>query len=327
METPYDFIKRLRFIPHVEDLALEMAVTMYQETGRDCDFEIIRDLYRPEQYEQAWFDDYGFLFGYSRPDFHSEFMLCFAKACKKYRPGPNRKLNSYFYGVLYKTMVNALKRKAVGFRNIEVRCPLCSALVAPLSTHLLRKHLELADDVLMWMGKDPTQTSECPLCPAHHRKVVFKNEEHRRKHILSRHSSQVFSAFIQKFPGHSTALDDPAPALGVISNKDGEMMNDPLAEMAVASISTIGAPSNDGEILVTLLSDDTLSPCQRTIAEMFLYEDNEHLPSFDRLCQVCMEKRNTDDCPRGDKFKITRSQYKQEMSDLGQMLRTMIADR
>jgi len=323
----YDFIDKMRFIPNYRNIVLDIVIGMYQETRSENDFEMICDIYKPLQYEQSWFEDYGFLFGYNREDFHQEFMACFVKACNKYRTAPGHRLNSYFYGVLKKTMVNLLKRKAVGFRNIKVLCPLCNEMVAPLSTHLLKKHLELTDDLFTSMGKKVADVIECPLCPSHHRKVTFKNEEHRRRHTMSRHSSQVFSMFLRRFPGHDTALNDPAPTCGALrSGSDSSVEKNILIDETNAiSASTIGAIPGDGEGLALLMAGGVLSPCQVSIAEHFLYEDikNPRLPSFEGLCEVCRSSRNTDECPRGD-FKLTRAIYKDEMRKLGEMLVSLL---
>ena len=321
MSGEYEFIENVMYLPSAKDIVIDIAVEMYQETKSSSDFEIICDIYNPYQYEQTWYEDYGFLFSYSREDFHQEFMTCFVKACSTYRPGPNRKLNSYFYGIMKKTMVNQIKRKAVGFRNVQVRCPICDEIVAPLGTHLLRKHLELADLPYISMGKDPSEVTECLLCPQHHKKVVFKNEEHRQRHTMSKHSSIVFSMFMAKFPGHNTGLYDPAQTFGVVFSDPDNSGETSLDDRKAISISTLGPKSDeDGETLEKLLQNGALSPCQVTMVENFLYEDAERLPSFDGVCEMCKSNRNTDECPRGESFKLTRQIFKEEMTDLGEMI-------
>ena len=326
MSSDYDFIEKISFIPNAREIVIDTAVEMFQETRSQDDFDIIIDVYNPRQYQKAWFDTYGFLFDYSWEDFDQEYMECFFSSCVKYKPKLGRKLNSYFYGTLKYAMINILKGKAAQFRNLKVRCPLCEKLVVPLSTHLLRKHPELADELYEMIDKDMSETKGCPFCPTSYKKMTFKNDDERRFHTMSKHSSLIFDMFNKKYPGHNTNLNDPAPSFGSFSTASDSSDDTCLLEdKNLSPISSIGKSSDsDGEALSSLISSGKLSPCQMTVAEQFLYEDTRKLPSFNNVCEICKIHRNTDECPRGEDFKLTRNSYKDEVDALGYILKSLI---
>lgn len=298
----------------MDELELQEAVMMFQTTGSQIDFDLVRERYDPLRYKNRWFASYGHLFD-EEADFDGQMMECFVKACSRFEP--DRSLNPFYWGILRTTFANKIKHRSAKIRNPQVRCPICEELVGPLGTHVLEKHPELVAQVLRDHRMDPVTVHSCPFC-RDKIPVVFSDEVHRAKHFRARHSSMIFAAFMRLYPGHHTAIRDPAPPIGsIISNPDdGDSGFDPLEDMGVTPVfkDSSSEPMVGGASLMSILSDDRLSDCQRAMVESVLHEDVDGIPSPDRLCKICLETKG--ECPRGPRFKLNRQRHADELDEL-----------
>ena len=282
--------------------AIDLAIQTYQKNKNSNNFDVIAELYEPLQHMNYWRKKYGHLF--DQEEFYSEYMLCFLKACEGYKKKTNNKnqiFNSYFFSVLNNHFINEMIRKSCGKRNISVTCPLCDEQVAPLNIHILKEHDDLIEELLV----EYKSKSKCPFCSEKltGNKLV--------KHITSKHSSMVFEYFQSKFPDYSMAIQDPAPPVGLIHIKDEN-----------SSIILENAKSlYDNEDELDNIKDNSLSECQKAIKGIFeFYSNISKLPSYKRICSLCKEMRESDDCPRGNDFVLTKVMYEEEIKKLSQRL-------
>jgi len=284
-------------------------------TSSQADFDLVTERYDPLRYRNRWFASYGHLFD-DEDDFDGQMMECFIKACVRYEPGRN--LNPFYWGILRTTFANMIKHRSAQIRNPRVRCPICEDLIGPLGTHVLEKHPELTSQVLMDHDMDPLTVDSCPFCRGHIR-VVFSDDVHRAKHFRTHHSSLIFAAFMRLYPDHHTAIRDPAPPIGsiILDPADRDRGGfEPLEDTAVMPvfIAPNSQPAFCGGSLASILSDERLDQCQRSMIESVLHEDIENIPSADRLCKMCLEVKG--ECPRGPRFKLNRRQHADELDGL-----------
>ena len=322
----------------VRKTAVENAIAMYQETGDDLDFAIVRSIYDPGGYSWKWRERYLHLFD-STEDFDSIFEECFVKACRGYADEEarhrlgievmgNGSFNNYFYGVLTKTFANIMKSKACGSRNPDIRCPICDAIVAPLNLHILRDHDEYSNEIVAAIvGKQSDKQWTCSLCPPYARKVKFVEGEELRRHIVSKHSSAVFERFSRDYPNHSMAMREPAAAGGLIGNEESMSTHDALEQTVVSNLVGSPTPRSDEEYGLIDLGHDIisagLSPCQMAMVDFVLDASRaSSLPTRNKLCEACLY-RSCGECQHGGS--LTKEQYVEEVDDLKDKMRGVLS--
>jgi hypothetical protein len=307
----------------IKELAVVNAVEMFQESSDKDDYELLCCLYDPEKYMQQWRRKYGHLYD-TREDFDGEFWLCFVLALKEFDRSRGASLNNLFYTMLNSHFVNQIKVRQTQRRSSKEICPICEKSVAPLGKHILSKHLELIDSMLAKMGHDINRLEECPLCPQYARARLGEvTPELLRKHIAAKHSSKIFDRLRVEFPDVDTAIKNPAPPMTY--TMDGVDYGVSDAMDAISGIQPVLSASVDeiSELAMQIdiaLNDPGLSECQRSIIFGYLYDGLSKTPSHRRLCELCMTSRNTDECPRGAGFKLTKTLLKKEIEGLQRML-------
>lgn len=308
----------------IRELAVINSVEMYQESGDQDDYEILCCLYNPEKYMQQWRRKYGHLYD-TREDFDGEFWMCFVLALSEFNRNRGSSLNNLFYTILNSHFVNQIKTRQTQRRSSQEMCPICEKRVAPLGKHILAKHQELIDSLLKKMGHDINLLKECPLCPQYAKSRLGDEVTSNilRKHIAAKHASKIFDRLRLEYPDVDTAIKDPAPPAtytmdgidyGVSDAMDTVGGMDPVL---AASVDRIDELSMQIDIA---MNNPNLTECQRTIIAGYLYDGLSKTPSHNRLCDLCMITRNTDECPREESFKLTKSALKREIEGLQRML-------
>ena len=317
----------------VRKMAVENSISMYQETGVELDFILVKAIYEPERYSWRWRERYSHLFD-STEDFDSVYEECFVRACRGYADEAGRKslgievmgngsFNNYFYGVLGNTFANIMKSKSCESRNPGLRCPACDAIVAPLNTHVLRDHSEYADSIVSEIvGKQGTKPWICSLCPAYARKMKFEDKEDLRKHVVAKHSTAVFERFSREHPNHSMAMREPATSGGLLGREDNEVKSlsshDAIEQTASSGINQNSMSQADAEYSRVDLGHAIIvagfSNCQLAMIDCVLDDGRaSHLPSRNKLCEACVYLREGG-CRNGGK--LSRDQYVNEVNGL-----------
>lgn len=308
----------------LKELALINAVEMYQDSGDQDDYEILCCLYDPEKYMQQWRRKYGHMYD-SREDFDGEFWLCFVLALSEFNRVRGKSLNNLFYTILNSHFVNHIKTRQTQRRSSKEMCPICEKIVSPLGKHILSKHHELIDALLLKMGHSIDLLEECPLCPVYARGRLGNDvtPEILRKHVAAKHANKIFDKLRLDFPDVDTAIKNPAPPASY--TMDGVSYGVSEAMDKVAGMSPVLSASVDqvSELAMQVdmaLNNPNLTECQRSIIFGYLYDGISKTPSHRRLCDLCMTTRNTDECPRGESFKLTKSSMRKEIEGLQRML-------
>ena len=314
---------------YLRDIRIQEAVLMYQESGDADDLALICNLYDPMRYRHRWYASYGNLFdnddddGRSDPrrrysDFDGQMWECFLKSLARYRKG--YLLNPIYYKILRTSFANIIKYRQAGKRNPQVRCPVCDGLVAPLSTHLIQGHPELMVATLRDAGIDMSEITTCPICDDRP-PIVLDGDEAKMKHFRSRHSSLLFSKFMALYPGHHTAITDPAPPITSLIRTDGSDDDGGfgIEDMDSGSILDVGTGGEtQTRNIIGLMGDECLTECQRAIMETIIYDGEIRPPLADKLCEVCLESRG--ECPRDDGFTLDKKAYRAEMGYLRDLI-------
>jgi len=286
---------------------IDIAIKMYQYSNLQKDFDIIIDLYQPHKYINYWRNKYGHLCDHNYDDFQSEYMLCFVKACKSYKRDtdkPYNSFNNYFFSTISNHFKNIMNQMSCNKRNPSLICPLCLKEVAPLNTHILKEHYDFIE---AFINKYDIQDNKCPFCS--------HNSNDLHKHIVSKHSSLIYEDFQKQFPEYSTAIQNPAPPIGLIYIND-----DSINAIEDLNMQPLFSPKNDMDYIIDL---NHFSECQKAIKNIFNFYNISKLPSHKRLCEMCKEMRGEDICPNGDDFKFTKQIYKNEIKDLGEKIKEM----
>lgn len=284
--------------------AIDIAVKMYQESQLQEDFDLIKELYPPFKYVNYWKSKYGHLCDNNIEDFKSEYMLCFVKACNFYKKDfdntqKNYYFNKYFFSVVGNYFKNKMSKMSCHKRNPSIKCPLCDKSVAPLNTHILKDHQDLVKQLV----EDYHCVDKCPFC------TEILDGEILYKHIASKHSSNVFDYFKTIFPNYKTTIQDPAPPMGLIYIGDEEL----------GSLEDTNAKPlyyEEENSFENIIFSNNFSECQKTIKNIFNYYNISKLPSYKKLCSMCLEMNNCAVCPRGTDFKMTKNIYNAEIEDL-----------
>lgn len=281
--------------------AIDIAIKMYQESWNQEDFDLIVDLYQPKKYIPYWNKKYGHLLDNNYDDFASEYMLCFVKACNSYKKS-NKKISSYFNNYFFSTLSNHFKnmmsQKSCSKRNPSSICPLCNKEVAPLNTHILKEHHDLIEK----MVEEKNVDDKCPFCSEE------LNGEKLYKHIASKHSSMVYEYFQKFFPNYNTNIQNPAPPIGLIYIGD-----ETIGTLEDIDIQPLYYQQENMEDMIVLTH---FSECQKTIRNIFDFYNISKLPSYKKICSMCMEMNQCHSCPRGENFKLTKQIYDNEIQDL-----------
>jgi hypothetical protein len=333
--TEFDLIESFQHGPRkFQDLVIETAVEMFQETRSEEDFQIVVDLYEPlsKRRTSMWRSRYGHLCD-SEADFRAEFMEAFTRACLNFKSGDKRRaegkivrgdgsLNTLAWSVISLTFRNKISFLTRQFRNPEVRCPICEKMISPLSKHLLDVHCgDLMEQSTTEMLEKGDGKLRCPWCPRHTKENLrwFDEPSLFYRHVVAKHSSTLFTRFNDLYPGHNTGIHDPAPPIGCMG-PDGDSIS-AHEMMDTRDVKPIGGEQVPrDEKLETLLCGGGLTECQRTILFLFLYEDENRIPSADALCGLCHHMRNTAGCPRGEGFRLERESLEAEKAELGAMI-------
>ena len=287
------------------NLAIDIAVKMYQETHSEEDFALICDLLPPNPHFLK--SKYAFLCDeYS--DFDAEYLFCFVKACNEY--GKNQEkmtsnFQSYFFSTVNNHFINKIVQATCSKRNPQLQCPICNKASAPLNTHVLKEHPELIENMLREQGYNITALNKCPYCQDKFSNGIIK-------HITSKHSSLIFSYFQEYYPLYSMSINNPAPPLGLIYYNDEQAgsLEDINAKPMINNM------SNDNSLV--LLND--ITPCQQAIVNLFTFQGSTKIPNRKIICELCHQQKNNNACPRGEGFKLTNRIYKREIDDLGNKL-------
>jgi hypothetical protein len=287
------------------NLAIDIAVAMYQENHSEEDFALICDLLPPNSHFLK--NKYAFLCD-EYADFDAEYLFCFVKACNEY--GKNKKkmtsnFQSYFFSTVNHHFINKIVQATCTKRNPKLQCPICSKSAAPLNTHVLKDHPELVESMLWEQGHNIKTLTKCPYCQHPLTSGIVK-------HIEAKHSSLIFSYFQERYPLYSMSIINPAPPLGLIYNNDEQTGS--LEEVNAKPM--INNMSNDNSL--TLLSN--LTECQQTVVYSFSSQGATKIPQKKKICELCHQQRNSSVCPRGDGFKLSNNIYKREIDDLGDKL-------
>lgn len=322
----------------VRKAAIETAIGMYQESGDETDFLIVRAVYEPERHSWRWRERYGHLFE-TDDDFNSVYEECFVKACRGYADEDARRqsgievmgngsFNNYFWGVLQNNFSNVMKSKSCESRNPGVRCPVCDQMVAPLNTHILRDHTEYADSIVAdVIGKQRSKPWNCTLCPTYARRVKFTDREELRKHIVARHGSAVFERFSRDHPNHSMAIREAATSGGLVGREEALSSHDAIEqtaseEAAAGSPAIVETDYQRVELNHAVIAAG-LTHCQMAMID-FVLEDKRAstLPTRNKLCTECVYGREGS-CRNGGK--LSREQYISEVNGLRTKMKDVLS--
>lgn len=286
---------------NIKNKNIDIAIEMYQKNQSQKIFDLIMNIYQPKKYISYWRNKYKYLLDGDNDDFESEYMLCFIKALNSYNKNKmkvNSSFNNYFFSTISNHFKNKMSKKSCSKRNPASICPLCHKKVSPLNTHILRDHYDLIEKLV----KEKNVEGKCPFCSIE----LVGNELY--KHIASKHSSIVYEYFQKLFPNYSTAIKDPAPTMGLIyiSDENTGTLEDINAQPLYYQQKNI-------EDIIVLTN---LSKCQKAMKDVFDFYNISKLPSYKKLCDMCMEMNGYDECPRGKNFHLTKEIYDMELKDL-----------
>lgn len=290
--------------------AIDIAVKMYQESNSQEDFDLILELYQPLKYLNCWRSKYGHLCDNNIDDFKGDYMLCFVKACNFYKKDKTDNkyyyFNKYFFSVVSNYFKNKMSKMSCNKRNPSSKCPLCDKDVAPLNIHILKDH----QDFIQKMIEEFDSPNKCPFCLENH------SGENLYKHVISKHSSMIYYYFQKHFPNYKTTIQDPAPPMGLIY----------IGDDSISSLEDTNAKplySNNSQDFENIIILNNFSECQKTIRNIFDYYNISKLPSYKKICEMCLEMRCQDSCPRGKDFKLTKNSYENEVNDLADKIKEL----
>jgi len=305
-------LERIKHLPikkqkKIINQAIDIAVKMYQESQLQEDFDLIVDLYQPFKYIRYWQNKYIYLCDNNPDDFKSEYMLCFVKACNFYKKENNYKkicyFNKYFFSIVNNYFINKMSKLSCSKRSLLSKCPLCDEQVTPLNLHILKEHPEFIQNFIDHYDIK----NKCTLCSETYIDSI-------EKHIINKHSRLVYEYFQRLYPNSNTFIQDPAQPIGLIYINDEK--TDILENVEVEPLYYNKNQHFDD---LNILND--LSECQKTITKIFHYYNISKLPSYKKLCEMCFEMRRCSICPRGEKFKLTKQIYANEISGLGEKIK------
>lgn len=190
----------------------------YYKAQLDSYYEQIVKLYDPmgPKVFNKWWRERSWLFNFDEDLFKSDYLFVFMRCINAYKTKINLEeegkiiqgdgsFNNFFWYALERHYSNEIKKMTAQKRNPAQTCPICNARVQPLSTHLLKKHADLALHTVAAMGFEVEDFRDgCPLCPSHlpRPKITSTKVNKILAHLISEHSSTVFDAFNEKYPGY-----------------------------------------------------------------------------------------------------------------------------
>lgn len=203
-------------------LRLEEAVICYQQAVsagnknyiEDCYHRVIK-IYNPMDFCYNWYNQYKYLFD-SLDDFTADYMRVFITVLMKWKPKGQRKksryggsgeFKNYFIGSLNHNYINLVKSEQAAKRNLTKQCPICNDWVNPMSTHIITAHSDLMWVYLEEIGITVDTLSSCPMCTNF--KISKSADKEKvtkliKDHLMSKHSSLLFSKFNDLYPNVST---------------------------------------------------------------------------------------------------------------------------
>lgn len=210
-----------------EQSSLEKAVLDYQlciKTGNKVliqeAYDKVCEIYNPHNFKSTWWEKYHYLYD-SQDDFTADYMRIFSSVLIGWTPRENRKksrydgtgeFKNYFIGSLHHNYINMVKSDQAGKRNVTKKCPICGVWVTPLSTHIRDCHVELLWDQLELANVNMENLSSCPLCKTFKIPPFTSNIELQniiKKHLISQHSTHLFSRFNDLYPDDLTMSPKP----------------------------------------------------------------------------------------------------------------------
>jgi hypothetical protein len=222
---------------------------VYKSTLNDY-YERIVQLYDPmgPKVFNKWWRERSWLFNFDEHLFKSDYMFVFMRCINAYKTKGDLEVdgkliqgdgsfNNFFWYALERHYSNEIKKMTAQKRNPSQTCPICFDRVQPLSTHLLKKHSDLSLDTIKSMGYTVDDfKSGCPLCPHHLPKPKIATTRINKivSHLVSEHSSVVFDAFNEKYPGYEL-LDGHTKSVSEyrVEHEDGTEID--LIDMASSS--------------------------------------------------------------------------------------------
>jgi hypothetical protein len=257
---------------------LEESVLKYQlavNQGNPLDIELcykrVVGYYNPLDFYASWYDQYKYLFD-SQEDFIADYKRVFVTVLLNWQPRNKRKksryegsgeFKNYFIGSLYHNYINLVKSDQAAKRNITKMCPICGEWVNPISTHLISRHSELLWQQLEDLSINIDSLISCPFCTNFKISKNFTDPEKIndlvKSHMLSKHSSLLFTKFNELHPEVSTI--SPKIISTMIEEGEGEL--------------DIYEVTEDDNNLINKLFSSDLSDVQKNIIEQILNGDSK----------------------------------------------------
>ena len=195
-----------------------IPLSYYYKNMLNSYYERIVELYDPmgPKVFNKWWRERSWLFNFDEDLFKSDYLFVFMRCINAYKTKDNLadegkfiqgdgSFNNFFWYALERHYSNEIKKMTAQKRNPSQTCPICNERVQPLSTHLLKKHSDLALESAENMGYTAESFKDgCPLCPRHlpRPKITSTKNSKIIKHLVSEHSSILFDVFNEKYPGY-----------------------------------------------------------------------------------------------------------------------------